>query len=273
MKKILILCMFMFSFALAKSEHRLVVLDPASIEIIYALGAGDSIKGIATLQHSNINPVEQTSKLESVGSFSHPSIEKILSLKPSLVIVSSYSLNLEPRLKDLGIKSIYLSADRLEDLYKNITILAELLDKKQEGEALIAKVKNDFVELGKEPLNKSGIFLFSSNPLMAFADNSMIADIFNLIGVKNLTPQTEIKRPMISTEYILRQNPDILVLSMQANDTGALIAHNPSLRKIKAYENNQIFIYKNVYGLLRISPNITSHIKEFKENIKQNLKH
>lgn len=65
----------------------------------FMLKAEDQIVGIATLQHSNIYPKDQTSKLTSVGTFSNPSLEKIVALKPSLVILSSYSLNLEEGLK------------------------------------------------------------------------------------------------------------------------------------------------------------------------------
>lgn len=97
MKKILII-MSLFLITL-NAKERLVVLDPASIETLFMLKAEDQIVGIATLQHSNIYPKDQTSKLTSVGTFSNPSLEKIVALKPSLVILSSYSLNLEEGLK------------------------------------------------------------------------------------------------------------------------------------------------------------------------------
>ena len=99
MKKILII-ISLFLITL-NAKERLVVLDPASIETLFMLKAEDQIVGIATLQHSNIYPKDQTSKLTSVGTFSNPSLEKIVALKPSLVILSSYSLNLEEGLKIL----------------------------------------------------------------------------------------------------------------------------------------------------------------------------
>lgn len=269
MKKILIfMCLAMnLSFA----AHRLVVLDPASIEIIYMLGAEQSIKGIATLQHNNIYPEKQTKKLTSVGSFSNPSIEKIIALKPTLVILSSYSIALKERLENLGIQSLYLQADRLDDMYKNIKTLALILDKEKEGKALIERVKNEFDELKKEPLNKRAIFLFSSNPLMAFSQDSMIADILELIGVKNLTPQSEIKRPIITSETIIRENPNLIIIGIEANDIHALIKQNPALKATQAFKDNNIIFYENVYRLLRISPTITQHIKAFKENLQNQM--
>lgn len=267
MKKILIVMCFMMSFCLA--NHRLVVLDPASIEIIYMLDAGKSIKGIATLQHNNIYPEEQTKKLVSVGSFSNPSVEKILALKPSLVILSSYSIALKEKLENLGIKTLYLHADRLDDMYANISTLAQILGKEKEGKALISKVKNELDELKKEPLNKRAIFLFSSNPLMAFSQNSMMADILELLGITNLTPESQIKRPIITSEYIIRQNPNLIIIGMQANNIEALITQNPSLKATQAFKENSIILYENVHRLLRISPTIPEHIRAFKKALQR----
>lgn len=269
MKKILIFMCLVVNFVFA--THRLIVLDPASIEIIYMLKAGENIKGIATLQHNNIYPEEQTKKLPSVGSFSNPSIEKIIALKPTLVILSSYSIALKERLENLGIKTLYLQADRLDDMYENITILASILGKEKEGEALIKKVRSEFDELEKEPLNKRAIFLFSSNPLMAFSSNSTIADILELIGIKNLSPQSEIKRPIITSETIIKENPNLIILSIEANDIHALIKQNPALKATQAFKDNHIIFYENVYRLLRISPTITQHIKAFKENLQNQM--
>lgn len=270
MKKIFVFAFFVLSLCFAKD--RLVVLDPASVEIIYMLGAGESIKGIASLQHSNIYPEEKTSRLTSVGSFSNPSIEKIIALKPTLVILSSYSIALEPRLKDLGIKSLHLSADRLDDMYKNINTLAKLLNKEKEGQELINKTKQEFLELKKEPLNKRGIFLFSSNPLMAFSQNSMIADIFELIGVKNLTPKSEIKRPIITSEYIIKQNPNLIIIGIQAKDSKSFVEQNPSLKATQAYKDENILFYENTHKLLRISPTLPQNIKTFKQVLQRQVK-
>ncbi|TQR32429.1 ABC transporter substrate-binding protein [Campylobacter sp. MIT 99-7217] len=263
MKKIVIFFCLAFTLLWAKQE-RLVVLDPASIEIIYMLGAEESIKGIATLQQSNIYPEEKTKTLESVGTFSNPSIEKIVALKPSLVILSSYSLKIEQNLKQLGLKTIYLEAKRFDDMYKNIQTLAKLLDKQKEGEALIAKTKEELKGLSQNPINKSGIFLFSSNPLMAFSSNSLIADILQIIGIKNLTPQSQIQRPIISSEYILTQNPDMLILGIQATDIDELTRRNPLLKSTKAYKNKRIYVYPKTHTLLRLSPNIIDQIKNLK---------
>ncbi len=260
--------------SLTEKEQRLIVLDPASIEIIYLLGKGESIKAIASMQHSHIYPQEQTSKLASVGSFSNPSVEKILSLKPNLVILSLYSLGLKERLENLGIKTAYLEANRLEDMYENIAKLASLLGVEQRGAELILKTKQEIESLRKEASfkGKSAVFLYSSNPLMAFNDNSVIADILRVLGLENKTISTNVARPILSNEFLLKANPDMLILGVQANDISALIAQNPALKNLKAYKNGAILTYPKAHRLLRVSPTIVDGIKELKSMLEQGTK-
>ncbi|EAH7983898.1 ABC transporter substrate-binding protein [Campylobacter upsaliensis] len=264
MKKFLFILVLLF--AISNAKERLVVLDPASVETLFMLGAGEQIVGIANLQHSNIYPSDKSSKLTSVGTFSNPSLEKIVSLKPSLVILSSYSLNLEEGLKNFGIKSLYLKANHFDDIKKNIQILAQITHKNEEGKRLIKEFEQGLESLKNDPLNQSAIYLYSNNPLMAFNDNSLMAEILTLIGIKNLSPKSQIERPIISAEFILRQNPDLLILGINANQD--FLTQNALLSQTKAVKTGQIYTNEKTHILLRLSPKIIERIAEFKRALK-----
>ncbi|EAH4719512.1 ABC transporter substrate-binding protein [Campylobacter upsaliensis] len=264
MKKFLLILVLLF--AISNAKERLVVLDPASVETLFMLGAGEQIVGIANLQHSNIYPSDKSSKLTSVGTFSNPSLEKIVSLKPSLVILSSYSLNLEEGLKNFGIKSLYLKANHFDDIKKNIQILAQITHKNEEGKRLIKEFEQGLESLKNDPLNQSAIYLYSNNPLMAFNDNSLMAEILTLIGIKNLSPKSQIERPIISAEFILRQNPDLLILGINANQD--FLTQNALLSQTKAVKTGQIYTNEKTHILLRLSPKIIERIAEFKRALK-----
>ncbi|ELD4953962.1 ABC transporter substrate-binding protein [Campylobacter upsaliensis] len=264
MKKFLFILVLLF--AISNAKERLVVLDPASVETLFMLGAGEQIVGIANLQHSNIYPSDKSSKLTSVGTFSNPSLEKIVSLKPSLVILSSYSLNLEEGLKNFGIKSLYLKANHFDDIKKNIQILAQITHKNEEGKRLIKEFEQGLESLKNEPLNQSAIYLYSNNPLMAFNDNSLMAEILTLIGIKNLSPKSQIERPIISAEFILKQNPDLLILGINANQD--FLTQNALLSQTKAVKTGQIYTNEKTHILLRLSHKIIERIAEFKRALK-----
>ncbi len=251
-------------------ENRLVVLDPAIIEIIYMLGEQRTIKAIASLQHSHIYPEDQTKKLPSVGTFSNPSIEKIIATKPTLVILSLYSLGLREKLENLGIKTAYFEANRLDEMFDNIQNLAKMLGVESKGKQLTQKTREQIEELKSNPIGKSAIFLYSGNPLMGFNDNSMVADIMRIVGLENKTIATKIPRPIISNEFLLKANPDMLIFDLQITDKEMLIAQNPTLKNLKAYKNNQIYACNpKVHTLLRASPTIVERIKQFKQHLQQ----
>ncbi|MCX2682689.1 ABC transporter substrate-binding protein [Campylobacter sp. MIT 21-1685] len=265
MKKIFLLCCLFFT--LGFSKQRLVVLDPASIETLYMLGAEKEIVGIAPLQHTDIYPKEETSKLPNIGNASHVSLEEILNLKPTLVILNKYYLNLEDTLKVLGIKTLYMQTQKLDDMKTNIKILAKIVNKEKEGKKLIEDFEAKLESLRLYPFNQTGIYLYSGNPLMGFSDNSLIGDILKLIGIKNLVSKNKLQRCVILPQKVLEKDPEIIIFGTGINKD-ELLEDNPLLKKTKAHKNGQIYFNPNSSILLRLSPKIVERIEEFKENLR-----
>ena len=103
-----------------KKYDRIVVLDPAVVEMVYLLGGEDKLVGIAKLERSKIWPEEKTEKVESVGTFINPSLEKIIALKPDLVIESFHSSDaIDKSLSSNNIEIIKIQANSMEDIFKN----------------------------------------------------------------------------------------------------------------------------------------------------------
>lgn len=262
MKKILLL-LSIFAFIYAK-EVRIVALDPASIEIIYMLGGEKNLKAIAKLKYSKIYPYDKTELLENVGTFSNPSIERIMSFKPDIVILSSYSLNLKEQLENLKVKTFLFEANRFADIENNIYKIGKLLNKDKEAKILVEKFKNDLSKLRENPLNKTVTFLYSSQPLMAFGNVYLTQDIMDLLGLKNIAP-THMPRPILSQEYMLETDPDLIIYGMQIKSMETLMYNNAFLEKTKAFKNDMLFSYPDTHELLRGSPTIINKIQELKD--------
>lgn len=65
---------------------------------------------------------------------------------------------------------------------------------------------------------------------MAFSNDSVVSDILEILGMKNIVLNTNIKRPIISNEFILKNNPDVIILGIQANNIDELLKLNPLLK-------------------------------------------
>lgn len=266
MKKIMLAFIFLVNLGFSKS---LVVLDPSVVEILYMLEAEDEILAISTMLRSEIWPEDKTKNLPSVGNYSKPSIEKIVALKPKLVVINRYSTNLKDDLAKFGIKTTSFEASSISDIYKNIEEVGKIVSKEEKAKELIQSLKDKINNIKKFPENANkAVFFYSTAPLMAFSSKTLPGDIFKLLGLKNLSDGIKGERPIISQEYLLTQNPNyILIVSGMAN-TEDLIKANPLLEKTDASKNKKIFYVKSA-SVLRGTPRIVDEIEKLANTLNE----
>ncbi|MCR4941447.1 MAG: helical backbone metal receptor [Campylobacter sp.] len=260
MKKILLFVLF-FAFTLhAQTPKKLVILDPAVVEIVYKLGAQDQILAISNMKFSKIWPEEETVKLKSVGTYTKPNLEQIVELKPDLVITSHHSANVNEDIKKFKLNSLSLKAESLDDIYTNIAKVGELTDKNEKAKELINHIKSKVASLkNSEFQGKKIAILFSNNPMMAFSAKSLPGDIFTKLGFKNIADNLEGQSPIISTEFILEQNPDFIISLSGMGTDDSILAQNPVLKATTASKNGKVFAIPSSL-LLRGTPRIDEGI-------------
>ncbi|WP_162165822.1 ABC transporter substrate-binding protein [Campylobacter fetus] len=260
MKKILIILATLFEFAFGV---KLVVLDPAAVEMLYMLKAEDSIAAIAISSTAKIYPEDKTAKLPNVGSYMKPNLERIVEINPDLVITSFHSINVDNDLKNLGLKTLSLNANSLNDIYKNIEKIADITQKQEEGKKLIDEIKSKLSHQDKLS-DKKVVVLFSALNLMAFNDGTLPIDITNNLGLKNIAKNLQGTTSVIQTEYILEQNPDFIIVVETTNNSKSLLQLYPVLSKTKAAKNGKIISVPSAI-ILRGTPRIAQGIENIYE--------
>ena len=268
---LLIISMFIISCAKKNAENgkkgenkkynRIVVLDPATVEMIYMLGAEDKIVGVANLERSKVWPEEKVAKLESVGTFMKPSLEKIIALKPDLVITSALTDdNLNNGLKSNNIEAKRIQANSIEEIFTNFMEVAKMLGKENEANKIIAEKKAKLEEIKKIATgNKKGLFVMSVSPLMVFGNDNLPNDIMKLLNIKNIAENQKGRNPIVTPEFIIKENPDIII-TLLPNPT-QIVATNPQLKNVNAIKNSK-FIVVNSSQILRGSPRTIDQIQE-----------
>ncbi|WP_300392399.1 ABC transporter substrate-binding protein [Fusobacterium sp.] len=250
---------------------RIVVLDPAVIETLYMIGAEDRIVAIGTTAKSKIYPEDKTKDLPSVGNIVNISIEKVLSFSPDLVILTPMSSRTADNLKALNIPVLVNEVGTLDDILKNIVIYGKITGKEKEAEELYnMELKNleDLREnISKNPLNLKGTLLYSTSPMMAFNEKSLPGQIFNLLGVKNIADNLTGDKPIISSEFLLKENPDFIAGSMAIKSSDDILNSNNIIKEVNAGKNKNIFIVDST-KILRGSPRIFEAINELYSELK-----
>lgn len=256
-----------------KNKHysRIVVLDPAVVESLYFIQGEGSIVAIADTAKTPIWPQDKTKSLPKAGNIMKPSIEKVMSFNPDLVILNAMSEAFGESLRNHKINYIVNEGKKIDDILTNLEIFG-IITGKEENAKIVAKEYREKLStikqtISKNPLKLKGGFLFSTSPMMIFSQNSLPGEILEILGIENISKRLPGSRPIVSSEYLLRENPDILVCSMSIENKEDIIRNNPIIKRIKAGQKGNIFIIESD-KILRATPRIIDALEELYKELK-----
>ena len=218
----------------AKEYKKIIVTDPGVIEILFKIGGEKSIVAIAKTSRSKIHPSDKVDKLVSIGNVSNLNLEKVVEYKPDLIVVSSMMLRNVEAIKKMGYKVIVSNAPDLNGILDTISVTGIISGRKDEAEKLRKECSLKLEKIEKENSKKTsklkGAILFSTSPMSAFSENSIPGDVLKHLGVINIAANVPGQRPILSPEYILKENPDFLAGAMSLDDPQQIIVFSSRRR-------------------------------------------
>ena len=180
-----------------------------------------------------------------------PSLEKIIKLKPSLVIGSAgFHDKILDKLVELNIEILKTDTKSINQLEILISDLSNYLNKDPTN--LQKSIKKCYLDKSKS--RGTAVILASIKPLLSPNSNSwagQLLDRFNFDNIsKNLESKTEFKGYVnLSPELILKAKPSkIIVITFPGMDQNSLLS-DPVLRKVISPNNSEIITF-NYYGLI-----------------------
>lgn len=201
------------------ARERVVSLSPSITEIIYALQKGDELVGTSSY---SLYPKE-AQKLPIVGSYSSPYLEKILELKPTVVIGEDFNEETLDKLKHFGIKTLMLRLKTIADIKNSIEIVAQNIGSK-EAINLIKDIDNAMKNVDKNKNPHSVMIVYGlkddlrSSTYIAGRD-IFFDDIIKLCQNTNAYSGTSTNQPVLSYENIIALNPQqIIILHSHATE-------------------------------------------------------
>lgn len=221
-------------------ETRIVSLAPSLTEQLYLIGAQSKLVGCTSY-------CEQAKKdgKPVVSSAIDVNVERVVSLKPTLVVTSSLTKpNTINTLKKFGIKvDVYPYPKSFSDLNAQFLKLAQSVGAKKEGEIIVDAQKKRLEKVLKQYplLQDTKIFMeIGAKPLFTVVPNTFMHDYIELIGGKNIAQH--LKVGSITREAVILRNPDaIFVVTM------GMIGQEEkqkweSYKQLQAVKKNQVFI-------------------------------
>ena len=195
---------------LAQPPKRIVSLAPSITEMLFALGAGESVVGVTELCDY---PPEARTKTP-VGD-SRPNLEAILTLEPDLVLaVEVVRDDVLEKLEQLKIPLFIMEARSFEHVYAHIQTLGRILHRVQEADALVHAMRRDIQAIGDKTKSLAKpriLYVVYQDPFITVGPGSFIHHLLELAGGDNVAKDAGNAYPRLSMEVVLQKDPEILL--------------------------------------------------------------
>jgi iron complex transport system substrate-binding protein len=198
-------------------------------------------------QHCNF-PAEALSKTR-VGSYIDLNIERILSLKPDMVIATAdgNEKGSVERLLRFGIPVLVTNPKNLNQVYETMMAIGRVTGQTERAAALVRSLKkrSDRIIQACSGLAHPRVFLqINENPLITVGKETFHNNLIQLAGGINISGQETIKYPTYSLEQVLHLNPDvILITSMERGAVAELKKKRwQQWKQLSAVRNHRIYI-------------------------------
>jgi len=238
------------------SFKRIISTAPSNTEIITDLGQAHRLIAV-DVHSSNIPGLPDNLPLLD---FFYPDAEFIVTLEPDLIIASGHNptgTGEDPfkLLTDMGIAVVYISMSKsVEEIYKDIAFVADLLQVDKEGENLIARTRAQITQIADNIsretahyINRPTVYFELSSPpyMMAFGKDSYIDDMISIIGAKNIFANED-WLVMPGAEAVIERNPDVIFTSVNyIDDPIGEIKSRLGFNHINAVINNRVYEIDN----------------------------
>lgn len=241
---------------------RVISLAPNLTEIVFAVGAGDRLVGRTSYCDF---PAEAKSVTE-VGDTRTPSLERIIALKPQVVLISTAS-QLEiftQQLQEQNIAVFVTDPHDLDGVFRSIEHVGEILGQKEQAEMLVQKLQERDKAVEDKVKQKPPVRVFyqvSAEPLYTVGRDAFVTDLIRRAGGISVTADVPGAWPKYSSESALATRPEAIILPTGGAMGAANSAVTDALRQSPAALQGRVYKINDDH-LARPGPRAIDGIEE-----------
>jgi iron complex transport system substrate-binding protein len=196
-------------------------LAPANTQVLFAVGAGDQVVGVTDYDKYpyNFSAWIAAGNMSSIGNYFQPPIEPILNLKPDLIIAALGSFDVADQLRGLGRNVLTLNPTGLDGIMQNMLTVGKATGHEAEAQAAVNNMQQriDVVVNGvKNATTRPTVYHeIWSAPYMSVGKGTFVDEVIKIAGGQNIFENATAAYPIVGTEQISSENPDIMVFPTQ----------------------------------------------------------
>lgn len=219
---------------------RVVSLNPATTDLIFALGAGNRLVGRT---HWDVYPAEAV-KVPDLGSGIRPNVEAVLGARPDLVILYASNDNkaAASAFRTAGVNTLSLKIDHIADFYRASKTIARLLGDSTRGIRVADSVEKTLRRVRSETasLPKPTVFWHIWDaPLITIGRGSYMNELVEIAGGTNVYADMAETSPTVSIEDVIKRNPRFIITGPEGRTK---ITADPRLAQLTAVKEGRVLV-------------------------------
>ncbi len=193
--------------------RRVIAYGPSIVEFLFAMDLQDRIVGVSP--HCD-HPVEAV-RLPVAGTAVEPNVEKILALRPDLIVALGKGFKLERIARRQQIRFLALESTSVRDVLQAPVLLADALGDFRAGELVATRLRRELEEIreryaGRPRLDVLLVMGSKSHQVFSAGKGSFLTELVELAGARSITADVEQPWPMVSLETILVRRPQVILV-------------------------------------------------------------
>jgi len=229
--------------------QRIVCLTEETVELLYLLGEEDKIVGVTGYA---VRPKIVRKQKPRISSFKSANIQKIIELKPDIVLAfSDIQSEIVANLVKKGQSVLCFNQRDIEGIFNMIQTICNLLDIKQKGINLISKLKKNIYQIKNKYSNYNKLKVYFeewNDPLITGL--KWVSELINIAGGEDIFYKKSLnelaKDRIISEEEVIKENPDIIIGSWCGKKVNFdQIRNRRGWNKINAIKYDKIYEIKS----------------------------
>jgi len=222
--------------------NRVISLAPNLTEIVFAVGGGDRLVG----RTSYCDFPAEAKSVPEVGDTLHPSLERIISAKPQVVLISTAS-QLEiftQQLQSQNIAVFVTDPHDLNGVFRTIEQVGEILGQKEQAGQLLQQLRQRVQTVEAKVKSKQPVRVFyqvSAEPLYTAGHDAFVTDLIRRAGAISVTADVPGAWPKYSSESALATKPEAIILSTGGSMGSANSTVTESLRQSPAALQGRVY--------------------------------
>jgi iron complex transport system substrate-binding protein len=212
-----------FNTTLDAYPQRIVSLAPGNTQILFAVGAGAKVVGLTDYDNYpyNFSAWIESGNMTSIGGYSTPNKEAIVSLQPDLILATPIVNADVATLRSLGYKVIVINSRNVQGVLEDITLVGRAVGTDAKAAELVASINSQIDNVSAKIAaanitERAKVYYEIWGPpagdMMSAGGTSWVNDLISKAGGINIFANEADQWPTISSETVVQKNPDVIIL-------------------------------------------------------------